>query len=365
MFRAFTGLVRKEFQQVFRDRNMLRMIFAMPIIQLLLFGYVVNLDVKNIALDVYDFSQSRLSREFINGAGTGGYFLPKSAEGFILQIEKRFQEESSDMALILPPDFDERVDRREEVTIGLVADGSNANQAAIGAGYMSRMTQNFSQKEYGYEPPLEVRYSILYNPEMASVYFMVPGIVATLLTMITVMLTSMAVVRERERGTLEQLMVTPITRTTFLAGKLVPFAILGMFEMILALTLGVLWFDIPFVGSPVLLFLMAALYLGTTLGIGLLISTLTSTQQQAMFFAWFFFVFALLTSGFFTPIKNMPEWMQLVTLANPMRYFMSIARAIMIKGAGIREILSDVYPLLIYPVAVFSIAVLRFSKRTG
>jgi ABC-2 type transport system permease protein len=269
------------------------------------------------------------------------------------------------MALILPPDFDERVDCREEVTIGLVADGCNANQAAIGAGYMSRIAKDFSQEAYGYEPPLEVRYSILFNPEMESVYFMVPGIVATLLTMVTVMLTSMAVVREREKGTLEQLMVTPITRTIFLAGKLVPFAILGIFEMILALTVGVLWFGIPFAGSPVLLLLLSALYLGTTLGIGLLISTLTSTQQQAMFFAWFFFVFALLTSGFFTPIKNMPEWTQQITLLNPMRYFMSIVRAIMMKGSGITEMLSDIYPLLIYPVVVFTVAVLRFSKRIG
>jgi len=365
MFRAFIGLVKKEFKQVFRDLNMLRLIFAVPIIQLLLFGYVVNLDVKNIALDVYDLSQSQLSRRFTEGAAAGGYFLPKPAETPILQEETRFQEGSSDMALILPPDFAKQIDRREPVTIGLIADGSDANQAAIGAGYMARITQSFSQKEYGLKPPLDTRFSVLFNPEMESVYYMVPGIVATLLTMITVMLTSMAVVRERENGTLEQLMVTPITRATFLAGKLAPFAILGMFEMVLALTLGVLWFHIPFVGSPVLLFLMAALYLGTTLGVGLLISTLTSTQQQAMFFAWFFFIFALLTSGFFTPIDNMPLWMQRITLINPMRYFMSIVRAIMMKGAGVTEILSDMYPLLIYPLAVFTIAVLRFSKRSG
>lgn len=365
MFRAFIGLVIKEFRQVFRDPNMLRLIFAVPIIQLLLFGYVVNLDVKNISLDVYDFDQSRLSRQFITSASAGDYFSPVPEQVSVLEIEERFKEEKSDMAVIIPPDFGAMIDQQQSVTIGIVADASNANQASIGAGYMARIARNFSQREYGIEPPIEIRYSMLYNPEMESVYYMVPGIVATLLTMITVMLTSMAVVREREYGTLEQLMVTPIPRSTFLAGKLVPFAILGMFEMIVALTLGVLWFEIPFAGSSILLFTIAAIYLGTTLGVGLLISTLTSTQQQAMFFAWFFFVFALLTSGFFTPIRNMPEWMQYITLINPMRYFMSIVRAIMMKGAGITEMINDIVPILIYPVVVFTIAVMRFSKRTG
>jgi len=363
--RAFIGLVIKEFRQVFRDPNMLRLIFVVPIIQLMLFGYVVNLDVKKIALDVYDFDQSRLSRQFISSAGAGDYFKPIPEQVSILEEEQRFKEEVSDMAVIIPPDFSKLIDQHKPVTIGIVADASNANQASIGAGYMARIARNFSEKEYGITPPLDLRFSILYNPEMESVYYMVPGIVATLLTMITVMLTSMAVVREREQGTLEQLMVTPIPRATFLAGKLVPFAILGMFEMIVALTLGVVWFKIPFVGSPVLLFSIAGVYLGTTLGVGLLISTLTSTQQQAMFFAWFFFVFALLTSGFFTPIRNMPEWMQYLTVINPMRYFMSIVRAIMMKGAGIPEMVKDIVPLLIYPVVVFSIAVMRFSKRTG
>ena len=364
MLRALLGLIRKEFRQVFRDHNMIRLIFMVPVIQLMLFGYVVNLDVKKIGLDVYDFNQTRLSRQFINSAGAGNYFSPIPAPEPILGLEKRFIEESSDMAVIIPPDFDQKIDQGESVTIGLITDASNANQASIGAGYMARITRNFSEREYGFKPPLEVRYSVLYNPEMESVYYMVPGIVATLLTMITVMLTSMGVVREREQGTLEQLMVTPISRMTFLAGKLIPFAMLGILEMIIALTLGVVWFHIPFVGSSVLLFSLAGLYLGTTLGIGLLISTLTSTQQQAMFFAWFVFVFALLTSGFFTPIRNMPEWMQYITLLNPMRYFMSIVRAIMMKGAGISEIAKDIYPLLIYPVVVFTIAVMRFSKRT-
>ena len=229
------------------------------------------------------------------------------------------------MALIIPDGFGKKLERRENVTIGLVADGSDANMTAIGTGYMARMAQKYARDVVDLRMPLEVKYDVLYNPEAESVYFMVPGIVATLLTMVTIMLTSMAIVRERESGTLEQLLVTPMSSTTLLFGKVFPFALLDLFEMTVALVVGVLWFDIPFVGSPILLFGLSALYLLTTLGLGLFFSTVTSTQQQAMFFAWFFSVFAILTSGFFTPVWNMPQWLQYVTYINPMRFFMNIS----------------------------------------
>lgn len=363
MNRAFWGLVRKEFIQVFRDRNMLRIVFAVPIIQLLLFGYVVKLDVKNIRMDVYDFDQSRLSREFVNSTSAGGYFLPTPAETPILDLEANFQNGSRDMALIIPDGFGKELERRENVTIGLIADGSDANMTAIGSGYMARMAQKYARDVVDLRMPLEVKYDVLHNPEAESVYFMVPGIVATLLTMVTIMLTSMAIVRERESGTLEQLLVTPISSTTLLFGKVFPFALLGLFEMTVALVVGVLWFDIPFVGSPILLFGLSALYLLTTLGLGLFFSTVTSTQQQAMFFAWFFSVFAILTSGFFTPVWNMPQWLQYVTYINPMRFFMNIVRGIMMKGAGVTHLLPDIYTLAIFGVIVFGFSAVRFSKR--
>ncbi|UCG60509.1 MAG: ABC transporter permease [Candidatus Zixiibacteriota bacterium] len=363
MNKAFWGLVRKEFIQVFRDRNMLRIVFAVPIIQLLLFGYVVKLDVKNIRMDVYDFDQSRLSREFVNSTSAGEYFLPTPAQIAILDLEANFQDGSRDMALIIPDGFGKGLESHQNVTIGLVADGSDANMTAIGSGYMARMAQKYARDVVNLRMPLEVKYDVLYNPEAESVYFMVPGIVATLLTMVTIMLTSMAIVRERESGTLEQLLVTPISSTTLLFGKVFPFAVLGLFEMTVALVVGVLWFDIPFVGSPVLLFGLSALYLLTTLGLGLFFSTVTSTQQQAMFFAWFFSVFAILTSGFFTPVWNMPKWLQYVTYVNPMRFFMNIVRGIMMKGAGVTHLLPDIYTLAIFGVIVFGFSAARFSKR--
>jgi len=245
----------------------------------------------------------------------------------------------------------------------VVADGSNANRTTIGLGYLARMSTEFVLSQNVQKPPIDMKYRFLYNPEMESVYFMVPGIVAALLTMVTVMLTSMGIVRERERGTLEQLQVTPMSGTTLLLGKLCPFAILGLVEISLAIAVGVLWFGIPFAGSPVLLFLLSLLYLFATLGIGLLFSTLTSTQQQAMFFAWFFSVFALLTSGFFTPIANMPEPVQYITYVNPMRYFMSIVRGIIMKGSSAGDLLFDIGALIVFGACIFTLATLRFSKR--
>ena len=349
MFRGFTGLVRKEFIQVFRDPNMLRMIFLIPIVQLLLFGYVVNTEVKKVDIDVYDFDQTETSRQFSQTIGVDNYFTPHHATEPVLHLDERFLRSETEMALIIPPDFGSDLGRGRKATIGM--------------GYMVRMARSFSMKQTGLSTPIDVKYRFLYNPERESVYFMVPGIVAALLTMVTIMLTAMAIVRERERGTLEQLLVTPMSGSVLLMGKLFPFAVLGMIEISVALAFGVLWFHIPFVGSISLLFVLSVLYLFATLGIGLLFSTLTSTQQQAMFFAWFFSVFALLTSGFFTPIANMPQWVQYVTYINPMRYYMSIVRGIMMRGSSLTDLSFSSWALLVYGVVVFSIASLRFSKR--
>lgn len=363
--RPLMGLIKKEIIQVFRDRNMIRIIFAVPIIQLLLFGYVANLEVKKILLDIYDFDHTQESRELINSAEANDYFLIQKQNNSIFELENSFKRSSSDMALVIPEDFSERLMRKDNPSISLISDGSDANSTAIGSGYMAQIIRKFTKNYYQLDPLLTLETDNRYNPEMESVYFMVPGIVATLLTMITVMLTSMAIVREREIGTLEQLVVTPISETTLLLGKIIPFAILGIVEMSIALIFGVLWFDIPFVGSPFLLFGLSGLYLLTTLGVGLLFSNVTTTQQQAMFFAWFFSVFAILTSGFFTPIANMPQWMQYVTYINPMRYFMDIVRGIMLKGAGAPELFGQIFILAVFGLVIFSFSAIRFSKRTS
>ncbi len=369
MFRAYSALIRKEFIQVSRDRNMLRLIFLMPVVQLLVLGYAVNLDVKKISLDVYDFNRSQTSRELVDAMKAGDYFIP-GEEGQtkerrpLWHLADRFQDGSAQMAVIIPEDFSERLTRGENVTIGLMADGTDANSARIGLGYTAQIVDRYAWKHTGLSPPIGIRSAFLYNPETESVYYMVPGIVATLLTMVTIMLTSMAIVREREMGTLEQLMVTPISGFVLLMGKITTFAILGLLEMVIALAVGVLWFGIPFVGSPLLLLALAVLFLISTLGMGMFFSTITSSQQQAMFLAFFSTIFAMLTSGFFTPISNMPQWMQYITYLNPMRYFMTIMRGILMKGAGIADLAPDIIALAVYGSVIFSLSVIRFKKRT-
>jgi ABC-2 type transport system permease protein len=366
--RAVLALIKKEFIQLWRDPNMLRITLLMPIIQLLLLGYAVNTDVKKIYTDIYDYDQSQLSREFYRSFEPGDYFVPNTKLPLLepkplWTLDKRFETGDAQLAVIIPDDFSKKLTQGKRVTIGIVADGSDANAARTGLGYASQIVRRFSEKQVGIELPLEIRHEFRYNPELESVYYMVPGIVATLLTMITVMLTAMGIVREKESGTLEQLTVTPISGSALLLGKICAFGILGLFEMAIGLAFGIIWFGIPFAGSPLLLFALSGLYLLTTLGMGTFFATITATQQQAMFLAWFFSVFAILTSGFFTPISNMPQWMQYVTLINPMRYFMFIVRGIMMKGAGIQDLLVQIGAVALYGLAIFSLAAARFSKR--
>lgn len=361
--RTVLALIRKEFLQVFRDHNMLRVVFLMPFIQLLVLGYAVDTDVRRIDTAVYDFDHSRLSREFTQALSAGDYFVTGTSEVSVLDLDRDFTANRYKAALVIPEDFGRNLENRAAAGVSLIVDGSNANSAAIALGYAGLITAQFNQRVADLSQPISIRQKLLYNPEAESVYYMVPGIVAVLLTMITVMLTSMAIVREREMGTLEQVMVTPISTPAFILGKTIPFAILGFVEMSLALAVGILWFGIPFAGSWALLYGLSLVFLFTTLGMGMFISTVTSTQQQAMFFAWFFAIFAIMTSGFFTPIDNMPEVVQYMTYLNPLRFYMRIVRGIMMKGAGIDTLSRDIIALVVYSAVIFSFAWMRFSKR--
>jgi len=363
MIRTTLALMKKEFHQVVRDRIMLRLIFLMPLIQLLLLGYTASTDVKLIYTAFYDFDQSELSREYVRSFSVGDYFVPQAADIPLIEAERGFKENRYNAVMIIPDDFSKNIQQKKPAQIGFMVDGTNANSASIALGYANIITSQFNQKVSGITSPISLRGKILYNPEAKSVYFMVPGIVATLLTMITVMLTCMAIVREREIGTLEQLMVTPITTPALLLGKIIPFALIGFLEMSLALAFGMIWFGIPFVGSWFLLYALSFVYLFATLGVGIFISTVTKTQQQAMFFSWFFALFALLTSGFFTPIANMPRLIQYLTYINPLRYFMKIVRGIIMKGASIDVLYPEVIAVVVFGLVVFTSSWLRFSKR--
>jgi len=363
MFRTVLALMKKELYQVIRDRNMLRMIFVMPMIQLLVLGYAINTDVKNIYTVVYDYDRSQLSREFVRSLSSGDYFIIKSPEFPLLHADKGFTENKINAALIIPKDFSDNIDQGRPAQAAMIVDGTNANSAAIAVCYAGLIAGQFSRARAGLSSPISLRQRQLYNPESKSVNYMVPGIIALLLTMITSMLTSMAIVREREAGTLEQLMVTPISTPALILGKTIPFAILGYIEISIALAFGVIWFGIPFAGSWTLLYALSFVYLFTTLGVGMFISTVTKTQQQAMFFSWFFMIFAILTSGFFTPISNMPQSVQYLTYLNPLRYFIVIVRGIMMKGAGADILYPQILALIAFGIFIFGLSWMRFSKR--
>jgi ABC-2 type transport system permease protein len=363
MIRMTLALIRKELYQVVRDRKMLAMIFIMPIFQLLILGYAVSTDVKYIYTAVYDYDKSELSREYIKSLSAGNYFITGSSPWSVLDADIGFKENQYSAVLIIPPNFSRDLESQKKVKVGLLIDGTNANLASIAMGYASVITSQFNQRVTGMSLPISLRTRLLYNPEAQSLYFTIPGVVALLLTMITAMLTSMAIVREREVGTLEQLMVTPITTPALILGKTIPFALLGFLEISVALFLGITWFHIPFIGSWALLYLLAFIYLFTSLGVGMFISTISSSQQQAMFFTWFFAIFAIMTSGFFTPIGNMPEVLQYLTYLNPLRYFMKIVRAIMMKGAGLDVLYPELIAMIIFGLVLFTFSVLRFSKR--
>jgi ABC-2 type transport system permease protein len=363
MVRTIFALVKKEFYQIRRDRVVLRLIFLAPLIQLFILAYAISTDVKYIYTAVYDYDRSTLSREFVRSISVGDYFIPGSSETPLLECEENLMTGTENVNLIIPPGFSEDLGSRRPSTLGLVVDGANANSASIAVGYANLVALHFTERLSPAHPSITLAQKILYNPEGESLYFMVPGIVAVLLTMITMLLTSLAIVRERESGTLEQLMVSPIRTPALILGKTIPFAVLGYVEISIALAVGVFWFKIPFVGSWPLLYALAFVYLLTTLGLGMLISTMTSTQQQAMFFTWFFSIFAILTSGFFIPIENMPIFVQKLTYLNPLRYFMTIVRGIMMKGAGIETLRTEVLALIVFSVVTFSISSMRFAKR--
>jgi ABC-2 type transport system permease protein len=356
--------MRKEFLQVFRDKMMLRLIFIAPLFQLLLLGYAVNLDVRLIYTAVFDHDRTDVSREFLRSFSADDYFVLEAPDIPVTQAEEGFRESRYNAALVIPEDFSELLEAGQEVRVGFWVDGTNANAAGIAIGYAGLITQKFNERMTPLERPIRLHKKFLYNPEAKTIYFMVPAIVATLLTTITVMLTSMAIVREREMGTLEQVMVTPISTPAFILGKTIPFAILGFIEITVALAFGIAWFKIPFVGSPLLLYSLAFVYLFTTLGVGMFISTISHTQQQAMFFGWFFSIFTILTSGFFTPVENMPAVVRYITLANPLQYFMKIVRGIIMKGATAADLYPEIGAMFIFGALIFTFSWIRFSKRT-
>ncbi|RMG33465.1 MAG: ABC transporter permease, partial [Methanobacteriota archaeon] len=292
----------------------------------------------------------------------------------IEEVKTAIHSWEAQIALVIPPHFGKQLQRKQQPEIQLIADGLDGNTAGVALGYARSILSGISQRLL-WSPAFRVKLKnvhlasmeerLWYNPNINNAQYMVPGIVVVLLTLIPSMLTAMSLVREKEIGTLEQLLVTPLKKQYLLMGKLLPFLILAIVEMILVLKAAEYIFDIRMQGSYTLLGGLALLYLFTTLGLGIMVSTITHTQQQAMFVSWFFMVFMLLMSGLFIPIENMPPVLQKITYLNPMRYFMYIIRDIFQKASTLPYLWKDILPMTILGVSIFSVSVLTFHKRVG
>jgi ABC-2 type transport system permease protein len=367
-------IIRKEFLQILHDRMLIRMVLFMPIMQMLLLGYAATTDLKNIRLAILDQDRSVDSRRLAESFFQNNLFVPASGADTPRELEGLLFRGRADMTVWIPNDYSKDLAAYRTATVGLAVDGENSNAAGRALGYAIAVIQQEENRRiderFLSNPNLpihivEARTRFFYNPELESRDYMVPGILVMLVTMICTMLTGMAVVREKEMGTLEQLLVTPLTSRQLIAGKLIPFAILAIIEICIAVPLALVWFGLTFAGSFLLLLGCSLVYLLAALGGGLLASTVSNTQQQAMFTIWFVTVFGFLTCGYFYPIENMPHWIYVLTYANPLRFFMTITRGIFLKGAQFTDVVPSLIPLFIMGTVTFVTAVLRFRKRIG
>jgi ABC-2 type transport system permease protein len=374
MFRKIRYLFVKELIQTLRDKRMRYILIGPPILQLFIFGYAANLDVKHIRTAIRDLDQSVESRDLIGRFGSSKYFdivffpnTPKEVKDLINQGE-------ATVSIEIPTDFSRKLKKGDTATVQIILDGSESNTALIALGYANQILSEFSTQilvkrlnragMIGFEQAgVELQHRTWFNPNFESRLFYVPGVIASIAFLIPIILTAQAIVREREIGTLEQIMVTPIRSWELMIGKTLPFALIGLFDVIMIALVGVFWFEVPLRGNPLVLLSGAVLFLMSSVAIGLFISTICSTQQQAQISTFFFSMPAFILSGFAFPIENMPEWIQYLTYANPLRYFLIIIRGVFLKAIGLDILWPQMLALGVLGTLMILLSSLRFQKR--
>ena len=372
--KSIKQMLIKEFLQIRRDRLMMPIILVAPIIQVILLGYAATVDVRNIGLAVCDMDNSPDSRALVTRFTNTGYFTvtgwAKEPDG----VDECLNASEAVIGIVIPRGFGRDISSGRTSTLQLIADGADANTANISLNYARQITVGYSQgllveqvRRLGggrQVPQITPVTRVLYNPELRSANYMVPGVVALILMIITTTFTSASIVKEREIGTMEQLLVTPMKPSQLLLGKLLPYVLIGLVDVLLTLGVAVNWFDIPLKGSVITLFGLSGLFILTTLGLGLFVSTISHTQQQAMMTAQFFVFFPMIfLSGFTFPIENMPAAIQVITYLVPLRYFLEIIRGLFLKGVGMETLWPEALALLVFGVTILSLSVSRFQKR--
>ena len=380
MWKRIREIVRKELRQTLREPRMRVVLFIPPLIQLLIFGYAVNLDVETSRIAWMDQDRTPASRELFEAFAGSGRFQVLAAPSRESEVEELLDHGRVHAVVRLLPGFGRDIARGKTTRVQVLLDSNTASivsayASGVIAAYGNRVrarqqrarlvafTGRTGEPVAAAPPPLEIRSRVWFNPDLRSRNYYVPGVVINIITLVTIMLTAMAIVREKEIGTMEQLLVTPIRPVELMIGKTLPFALVGLFDLVLVTVVALVVFRIPFQGSPLLLLASAMLFLLTTLGIGLFLSTISQTQQQAMMASFFFFMPAFMLSGFAFPIRNMPVPVQMLSYLDPLRHFMEISRNIFLKGTGIAVLWPQMLALLVFGVTILGLSSLRFRKR--
>lgn len=368
------ALMRKEFTQILRDPRTLAIAIAMPIIQLFLLGYAATSEVRNLPMAVLDRDRSPASRSLLDAYRAADYFQITHDVDSEDELRSLVDRGRVGVGLIIPPDYGSQLATGGSAVIAFILDGSDPSVASTALSVGQLIAQDYATDiqierfdRAGFSLPaglpIEVRTQVWYNPDMQDSYFMVPGVAGMVLYALTSILTASAVVRERERGTIEQLIVTPIRPWELMLGKLLPYSILALINTLEVLLIGTLWFGVPIRGSLILIFLLSALFLMTSLAIGLLASTVANTQQEAILTVFITLLPSIFLSGFFFPIAAMPKVLQWISYAVPLKYYLTIIRSLLLKGTGIVELQGEIMALLIFGMALMGLATLRFRKR--
>jgi len=373
-------MIKKEFTLVMRDPKLRAIMIVPPILMSLVFGYAVNTDVTNVSFAVFDRDRTSLSREFLQQFIASPYFEMYAYLDSPKQSLRLIEKGDIDFYLEISNNFGKNLKIGKPVALQVILDGTDSSRASVIQSYINALTLSYVQERFISTIKIKVMQRLQsgissgtieliprywFNQDLKSINFYLPGVIAMLISLITIMLTAMSIVKEREAGTMEQIKVSPLKPNEYIIGKLIPFAIIAFVDIIVITAIAIFWFGIPFRGSFVFLLLCGAIYIISTLAIGLFISTVSSTQQQAMLSSFMFFVPAILFSGVIFPIYSMPVIFQLITYINPMRYFVEIVRSVFLKGTGITCLWQHMLILLIMGIGILRISVWQFGKRTG
>ncbi len=359
-------VVYKEFLQLRRDPKLLRLLFVSPLIQVVLFGYAVSTDIRDVRTIVVDQSQTQESRQFIDALTASGYFRITLRSLRTADLVSALDHGDALVGITIPADFAAGLHKVSGARVQIVVDGTHSSTATIALSYAERIVQSFgSQWTAAVQPTLDLRERVWFNPNLVSRDYNVPAVIGSITLLVCLLLTSLAVVREREIGTLEQLMVSPLTRFELILGKTIPFVIIGLIDVAAVTAVALFWFHVPLVGHFALLMLASLLYVLSALGIGLLVSTISATQQEAFMTSFLVFMPMLLLSGFMFPVSSMPAWFEWLTLLNPMRHFIEIVRAVFLKGTGVAELWPQLAALAAMGWVLLLLATNRFRKTAA